>query len=77
SWYPLIVAAGVLCLLTGVIYTFALSGIGLLLMLYGIYGWTFEPAPGDPAVVPAAEAARVTFVPGHVPSWIHDSPEES
>jgi cytochrome c oxidase subunit I len=76
SWFPLIVAVGILFLLIGVIYTFVLSGIGLLVMLYGVYSWVFEPPPGPPALVPAVEAARVSFIPGHVPSWIHESPEE-
>jgi TM2 domain-containing membrane protein YozV len=57
--------------MVGVIYTlYALSGLGILLLLFGVYSWAFQPAPGPPALVSAADVARATFVPGHVPSWV-------
>ena len=77
SWVPIIVAAGVTMLLSGLIYyAFWFSALGLLSMFVGIFSWAFEPAPGPPALVSAAELARTRLVPGHVPTWMMTGEEE-
>ena len=39
TYYPLVVAVGVTVAAFGVLYTFALSAVGLLIMAFGIVGW--------------------------------------
>jgi cytochrome c oxidase subunit 1 len=47
SYWPIILAAGLPLIALGLIYNLWLSGIGLLLMLGSIFGWSLEP-PTDP-----------------------------
>ncbi|MCC6435076.1 MAG: cytochrome c oxidase subunit I [Acidimicrobiales bacterium] len=49
SFYPLILAAGLPIIGYGVIFNRLIAIPGVLLFLFGIYGWAFEPAtePGD------------------------------
>ena len=51
SWWPITVALGLLLLLSGLIFTLAMSGLGLALMFIGIAGWSLEPASGEPVYV--------------------------
>lgn len=51
SWWPLTVALGLFFLLSGLIFTLAVSVLGLLLMFVGIAGWSLEPASGEPVYV--------------------------
>ncbi|MGE3270307.1 MAG: cbb3-type cytochrome c oxidase subunit I, partial [Chloroflexota bacterium] len=44
SFFPLITAAGLVCLAAGVIFGYALSVAGVLYMIVGIGGWALEPA---------------------------------
>ncbi len=46
SYYPLLTALGLTLFAAGFIYGLWLSGIGVLLMLFGIYSWCFEPING-------------------------------
>ncbi len=48
SYWPLVVAIGLLLGFSGFIYTFALTFIGAAVLLIGIYGWALEPAFGEP-----------------------------
>jgi cytochrome c oxidase subunit 1 len=49
SFYPLILAAGLPIIGYGVIFNRLIAIPGVVLFLFGIYGWAFEPAtePGD------------------------------
>lgn len=47
SYWPLVVALGIVLLFAGFIFTFAMSFIGLALMFLGIWGWALEPAFGE------------------------------
>ncbi|MCS5688305.1 MAG: cytochrome c oxidase subunit I [Actinomycetota bacterium] len=47
SYWPIVLAAGFPLIALGLIYNLWLSGIGLLLMLGAIFGWSLEP-PTDP-----------------------------
>lgn len=47
SYWPIILAAGLPLIALGLIYNLWLSGIGLLLMLGSMFGWSLEP-PTDP-----------------------------
>ena len=49
SYWPIILAAGLPLIALGLIYNLWLSGIGLLLMLSAMFGWSLEPAT-DPDV---------------------------
>jgi cytochrome c oxidase subunit 1 len=49
SYWPIILAAGFPLITLGLIYNLWLSGIGLLLMLGSVFGWSLEPAT-DPDV---------------------------
>jgi cytochrome c oxidase subunit 1 len=40
--YPLIVAVGLMLAFFGILYTFILSAIGLLIIAYGIHGWIHD-----------------------------------
>jgi cytochrome c oxidase subunit 1 len=44
SYYPFLAALGLVTVFTGLMITPAISVAGLALLLYGIYGWCFEPA---------------------------------
>jgi cytochrome c oxidase subunit 1 len=44
SYWPIVLAAGLPLIALGLIYNLWLSGIGLLLMLGSMYGWSLEPA---------------------------------
>ncbi len=44
SYWPIILAAGLPLIALGLIYNLWLSGIGLLLLLGSIFGWSLEPA---------------------------------
>jgi hypothetical protein len=46
SYYPLITGVGLTLLAAGMLYGYWLSGIGVLMMLFGIYAWCFEPING-------------------------------
>ena len=49
SYWPIVLAAGLPLIALGLIYNLWLSGIGLLLMLSAMFGWSLEPAT-DPDV---------------------------
>ena len=51
SIFPFIAGMGLTMLAAGLIFGWVLSVIGLLWILMGAYGWSFEPASGDQAVV--------------------------
>ncbi len=51
SIFPFIVGIGLALVFAGLIFSWVISVLGLLWMLMGIYGWSFEPAAGEPAVV--------------------------
>ena len=51
SIFPALAGLGIGMLAAGVIYHPIISIIGLLWIFMGIYGWSFEPAAGEPAVV--------------------------
>jgi cytochrome c oxidase subunit I len=44
SYFPLMVAVGLVVLASSLFLTLALAPVGVLLMIAGIYGWSFEPA---------------------------------
>jgi cytochrome c oxidase subunit 1 len=44
SYWPIVLAAGLPLIALGLIYNLWLSGIGLLLMLGSMFGWSLEPA---------------------------------
>jgi hypothetical protein len=46
SIYPMITAVGLTLLAAGFIWGLWLSGIGVLLILFGVYAWCFEPING-------------------------------
>jgi hypothetical protein len=46
SIYPMITAVGLTLMAAGVLWGLWLSGIGVLLLLFGIYAWCFEPING-------------------------------
>ena len=46
SYFPFITAIGLTLFGAGFIYGLWITGLGVLLMLYGIYGWCFEPING-------------------------------
>ena len=43
SFMPVIVAAGIFLMASGLIFGYWLTGIGILLVFVGIYGWAYEP----------------------------------
>jgi cytochrome c oxidase subunit I len=49
SYWPLVVALSLPVIAFGVIYTFWLCGVGALILLGGVYGWSLEPSvdPGS------------------------------
>jgi cytochrome c oxidase subunit 1 len=44
SFWPVVAAVGIVCLVTGFIYGLPISFIGLAIFLTGLYGWVLEPA---------------------------------
>lgn len=48
SYWPIVVALGILLLFAGFIFTFVMSFIGVAMMLIGIWSWALEPAVGSP-----------------------------
>ena len=44
SYFPLVAAAGLPLIAYGLMYQWALSAVGLLLTLGGLYGWALEPS---------------------------------
>ncbi|CAN5647381.1 cytochrome c oxidase subunit I [soil metagenome] len=48
SYWPLVVALGLLLGFAGFIFTFALTFIGAAVLFIGVYGWALEPAFGEP-----------------------------
>ncbi len=48
SYWPIVVALGILLGFAGFIFTFALTFVGAAILLIGIYGWALEPAFGEP-----------------------------
>jgi cytochrome c oxidase subunit 1 len=47
SFWPLVAAIGLPIIGLGLLYSYALVAIGGIILLLGIYAWTFEPADGD------------------------------
>jgi cytochrome c oxidase subunit 1 len=49
SYWPLVVALSLPVIAFGVIYTYWLCGVGALILLGGVYGWSLEPSvdPGS------------------------------
>ena len=48
SFWPLVVALGILLLFAGFIFTWAMTFVGAFIMIIGIWGWALEPAFGEP-----------------------------
>ncbi|SRR5579884_954668 len=46
SWFPVITAFGLTFFAAGLIFGMWLSGIGLLMMVFGAYAWCYEPING-------------------------------
>jgi cytochrome c oxidase subunit 1 len=46
SYYPLITALGLTLMAAGFIYGYWLTGIGAIMLLFGVYAWCFEPING-------------------------------
>ncbi|MDP6902534.1 MAG: cytochrome c oxidase subunit 4, partial [Acidimicrobiales bacterium] len=44
SYWPIVLAAGLPFIALGLIYNLWLSGIGLVFLLGGMFGWSLEPA---------------------------------
>ncbi len=42
SYFPFMVACGLLVLASSLLITLALIPVGLLIMIAGVYGWSFE-----------------------------------
>ena len=55
SYYPIIAALGLLLVACGVIWHVAISVVGLIVLFFGVYGWTLEPASESE---PHSEAAH-------------------
>ncbi|MEO6158959.1 MAG: cytochrome c oxidase subunit I, partial [Ilumatobacteraceae bacterium] len=49
SYWPLVLAVGLPIIGYGIIYTRVLAVLGLLIILFGIFGWALEPAVADEA----------------------------
>lgn len=47
SYWPLVVALGIVFLFAGFIFTYAMSFVGAVIMIVGIWGWALEPAFGE------------------------------
>jgi hypothetical protein len=45
---PLIAALGFPIIAIGMMYDFALVGVGAAILIVGIYGWAMEPATEEP-----------------------------
>lgn len=43
SWWPLVLTIGLTFLLLGIVFTFYLSGLGLVIFLISLVGWLREP----------------------------------
>lgn len=43
SYWPLVLALGVTFLLLGIVFSFYLSGLGLVIFLIALVGWLREP----------------------------------
>jgi cytochrome c oxidase subunit 1 len=43
SYWPLVMAVGITLLVLGIVYSFWLSGIGLIIFLTSLVGWLREP----------------------------------
>ncbi|MFW6073988.1 MAG: cytochrome c oxidase subunit I [Chloroflexota bacterium] len=48
SYWPILVATGILLLFAGFIFTWAISIVGAVLLFASVYGWALEPAFGEP-----------------------------
>jgi cytochrome c oxidase subunit 1 len=48
SYWPIVVAFGLPVIGLGLIYNFIVAGVGALITLVGLYGWTQEPSAHDP-----------------------------
>jgi cytochrome c oxidase subunit 1 len=48
SFWPLIAAIGFPIIALGMIYDFALVGVGAAILIVGLYGWALEPATEEP-----------------------------
>ncbi len=44
SYFPFLVAVGLLVMASSLLTTMAMAPIGILILIAGIYGWSFEPA---------------------------------
>jgi cytochrome c oxidase subunit 1 len=48
SFWPLVAAIGLPIIAIGMIYDFALVGVGAAVLIVGLYGWALEPATEEP-----------------------------
>jgi cytochrome c oxidase subunit I len=48
SFWPIVLAFGLPLIALGVIYNYLISGLGGLIVLIAVYGWTQEPSVADP-----------------------------
>lgn len=48
SYWPILVALGILLGFAGFIFTWAISIVGVVLLFVAVYGWALEPAFGEP-----------------------------
>lgn len=47
SYYPIVVSFGLFLALSGFIFSPVLVALGVVILLYGLYGWLFEPVAGQ------------------------------
>jgi cytochrome c oxidase subunit I len=48
SYWPIVLAFGLPVVALGLIYNYVVSGLGALIILFALYGWTQEPSVADP-----------------------------
>jgi cytochrome c oxidase subunit 1 len=48
SYWPIVLAFGLPVIAIGLIYNFFVAGLGGLIVLFALYGWTQEPSVADP-----------------------------
>jgi cytochrome c oxidase subunit 1 len=48
SYFPLVTALGMVIATFGILIHLAVIVVGILIMMFGIYGWAFEPADPEP-----------------------------
>jgi cytochrome c oxidase subunit 1 len=49
SYWPIVTAAALPLIAYGVIFNLAIAGVGVVVLVFGIYGWGLEPSVDDEA----------------------------